>query len=132
MCGVHKLPIFAKTVHKPKQVPRTTVGNISIVYKYVMETVLITATLPSKDIMVFMRSTKMIYEISKNLQSRYLYRKLINFFNVQCLRFICYRKFNIRILIRNISRYNHVLDVMVEFEKIIIAAKKMQIAPVID
>lgn len=33
---------------------------------------------------------------------------------------------------RNISRYNHVLDVMVEFEKIIIAAKKMQIAPVID
>lgn len=82
MCGVHKLPIFAKTVHKPKQVPRTTVGNISIVYKYVMETVLITATLPSKDIMVFMRSTKMIHEISKNLQSRYLYRKLINFFNV--------------------------------------------------
>lgn len=82
MYGVHKLPIFAKTVHKPKQVPRTTVGNISIVYKYVMETVLITATLPSKDIMVFVRSTKMIYEISKNLQSRYLYRKLINFFNV--------------------------------------------------
>lgn len=55
-CGVHKLPIFAKTMHKPKQVPRTTVGNISTVYKYVMETVLITAILPSKSIMVFVRS----------------------------------------------------------------------------
>lgn len=123
MCGVHKLPIFAKTVHKPKQVPRTTVGNISIVYKYVMETVLITATLPSKDIMVFMRSRKMIYEISKNLQSRYL--SIFSMYNVYAL-------YVTEILIRSISRYNHVLDVMVEFEKIIIAAKKMQIAPVID
>lgn len=47
----------------PKQVPLATVGNISTVYKYAIETVLITVTLPNRSIIVFVKSK------NKNLMS---------------------------------------------------------------